>query len=92
MFVTSLIAGTFAPLIVWASLRYGPQVIYALLTVAAWITAIVSPDDKRRESCHKVLDMAFRRDNSPPRPQGNRRWPVRPLRPGPPQVSSGAPT
>ena len=60
-------AGTSALGIVWVSLRYGPQVLHELLAVVAGITAIVSKDVERRESCHEVLDTITRRENGPPR-------------------------
>jgi hypothetical protein len=53
------------------SLRYGPQVLHALLAGVAGITAIVSRNDKRVESCHKVLDKVTRQGSRQPR------WPRR---------------
>ena len=70
----SVLAVTGVPLlaVLWVSLRYGPQVLHALLAVVAGIVAIVSRNDKRGESCHKVLDKVTRRDNGPPRPPRRR--------------------
>jgi hypothetical protein len=67
----SVLAVTGVPVlaVLWVSLRYGPQVLRALLALVAGITAIVSRNDKRVESCHRVLDKVTRRDNGPPGPR-----------------------
>jgi hypothetical protein len=70
--VITACAGASALAFVWVCLRYGPQVLHELLTMVAGITAIVSNDDKRRESCYKVLDTIARRDSEPPRPPRRR--------------------
>jgi hypothetical protein len=49
-----------------AIVRSLPHAARGIVVLAAGITAIITRDDARRESCHKVLDMVTRRDGGPP--------------------------
>ncbi len=60
------------PAILWVVLRYCPQAADALVVLLAGIVAVVSRDEKRRESCHQVLDKVKRRESRPPGRQRRR--------------------
>jgi hypothetical protein len=65
-FVAPVVTVVGVPAVVWVVLRYFPQAVHALVALVAGIVAIASRDDKRRESCHRVLDKVTRHDSRPP--------------------------
>lgn len=47
------------------SLRYGPQVLHALLAMVAGITAIMTTKEERRAACLAIVDKVTRKDDPP---------------------------
>lgn len=64
-YVAPVLAVAGVPALIFAIMRCFPHAARALLLLLAGTVAIMTGNDKRRESCHEVLSALTRRDSKP---------------------------